>query len=167
MTNTLKVARLDGPFTIDPSIGLWTWLKDNWTNATGYTVPDKTLIKFDVKFGDFIGYNFVIVESMNNKATTVSLGKQWVMYNDIKRLQIMCRGTNSVNNRFQMEQHIDTLINSNPSGMQTTYGIDIMGISSFTKIPDMSEQEMNNQQQTKVLTSRSYALVDLNYYKHL
>ena len=172
MANKLFNAQLSGVFTTDPAVALWTYLKNNWDIATGYTsTPDYglaggsiTKIKFDTKFGDMIGYNFVIVENMPVTIKPQDLGAGRFRYTDTKRIQIMTEGTSAKNLKWNMERHIDSIINGNVTGMQATYGIDEILLSEFVEIPvDVTEAEITERKASRVLTARSRALVTMIY----
>ncbi len=120
----------------DPSVGLHIWLKSVWATVTGYTVPITNKIKFDTKFGSGKGFfNFILVEEMPKNITPQTLGSGRYNNIEIKRIQILCIGTDAKTTKFNMEKHIESLINGNPTAMQATYGIDTIHVESFTEIP--------------------------------
>lgn len=164
MTNKLLNAQLGGIFTVDPAVALWTFIKANWGVVTGYTVPAVGNVKFDTKFGDMIGYNFVIVENMPVDIKPQILGAGRFRYMDTKRIQIMCEGTSAKNTKWNMERHIDSIVNGNVTGMQATFGIDEVLLSEFVEIPvDVTEAEITDRKASRVLTARSRALATLIY----
>ena len=164
-------ARLDAVQTADNAVGLWTYVKSIWGTATGYTtVPDYglsgssvTKIKFDTKFGDVIKgyYNFFIVENMPQEIKPQIIGGGRDTITDVKRVQIMCLGPSCKNNKWLMEKHIDSLINGNKTGMQTTYGIDWMVLSQWQEIPVSTEADTTQLKGMKIDQARSSALVTL------
>jgi len=162
MVNKLLNAQLSGVFTVDPAVALWTFIKNNWGTVTGYTVPVVANVKFDTKFGDMIGYNFVIVENMPVDIKPQILGAGRFRYNDTKRIQIMCEGTSAKNTKWNMERHIDSIINGNVTGMQATFGIDEVLLSEFVEIPvGVTETDITQRKASRVLTARSRALATL------
>ena len=168
MVEKLLNARLAAVFTTDPAVGLWTYVKAHWTDVTGYSPPVVGLIKFDTKFGSAKGfYNYFIVENMPQDVKPQTLGGARYRYNDVKRVQILCVGTSAKNNKWLMEQHIDSIINGNPTGMQTTYGIDEFLLTSFTDIVGESDVQITGLMPNKAdQVARSRALVNLMYDKY-
>jgi len=166
LTEKLLNARLNAVFSTDPAVGLWTWLKSVWDTTTGYTVPAKTAIKFDTKFGSMKGfYNYIIVENMPTIVTPQTLGGSRYENTEVKRIQILCVGTSAKNTKWNMERHIDSLINGNPTGMQTTYGINTIQCGTFSEIgtgeddPTVTKLQPNRAFQRV----RSFAEVELKY----
>ena len=136
MSNKLINSRLGTVFSTDPAVTLWTVIKNNWTNSTGYTVPAQATVKFDTKFGEFKGFfYFVIVENMPNIVKPQTLGNSRYVYEDKKRVQILAIGSDAKDKKWKMERHIDSIVNGNPTLAQTTYGIDVVTLSDFTEIP--------------------------------
>lgn len=165
MVNKLINSELGTAFVTDPSIALWTYVKSIWDNATGYTVPVSTAIKFDTKFGEQKGFtNFWIVENMPTFEKSQIIGGTRYEYEDVKRIQILCVGPSAKNKKWNMERHTDSLINANLTGMRTTYGIKTMNLSGWTEL-NMEE----NSKQTSMIpqknfqTARSFATVTLRY----
>ena len=157
-------ARLGTVQTVDNAVGLWTYLKSIWTTTTGYTVPAVADIRFDTKFGEQKGkYNFVIVENMPQTIKPQILGGERDTIHDVKRIQIMCLGPSAKNNKWLMEKHIDSLLNGNKTGMQTTYGIDEMLLSEFVEIPVQPDPNITSLMPTKIDQARSRALITLKY----
>ena len=164
MVNKLLVAQLGTAFTVDPSVGLWTYLKSIWGTVTGYTVPDVTKIKFDTKFGEQKGFfNFIIIENMPQTIKPQILGAGRFRTNDVKRLQVMCLGPSCKNVKWNMEKHIESLLNGNITGMQATYGIDEFLLSEFTEIFVQPDPNITALMPTKIDMARSRALVTLIY----
>ena len=163
MVNILRLAQTSAAFTQDPAISLMNYLKNNWTTVTGYTVPQVTAIRFDTKFGNMSGENFVIIENMPQTIKPQILGKGRTRTLDVKRIQILCIGHSSINNRWNMEQHIDSLINGNPLAL-TTNGIDIVELSDFTVLENTPDNTMDPAQTT--VRSRSKATCTLTYDKY-
>ena len=163
-TNKLINSTLSDVFATDPNIALWTWLKNNWTTSTGYTVPAVSSIKFDTKFGSTKGFfNYVIVESINRTTTPQTLGSARYHSDDTKRVQIMCVGPSSKNTIYNMERHIESLINGNPTGMQSD-GIEIFSITDFQDLNLESESAVTKMTPNKQYqTSRAFATVTLTY----
>ena len=150
----------------DASVALWTWLKSIWGTSTGYTVPLNTAIKFDTKFGDFKGfYNYVIIENMPKNIKPQIIGASRWATTEMKRMQILCVGTAAKDTKWKMEQHIQSLINGNVTGLQTTYGIDLVNVDSFQEIPTSETETIvtNLQPNTGFQKARSFATVKLMY----
>lgn len=162
MVNKLLNAQLSAVFSQDPSISLKSWLSTNWTTTTGYSPPAAALVKFDTKFHSFTGMNLVIIEEMPKTTESQTLGKGRTRVTETKRLQIWCRGSSAKNNRYLMEKHIDSLINGNPTGLQSD-GIDEMHLDDFTEIPQITDDEINKAQPQRQEVWRSAAQVRLAY----
>lgn len=162
MVSILRVAQLGTAFTTDPAISLKNYLKDNWATVTGYTPPLATAIRFDTKFGNMSGENFVVIENMPQTIKPQTLGKSRTRTNDVKRIQILCIGHSSINNRWHIEQHIDSLINANPRGMVTD-GIDQIAVDEFVLLENSSDNTLAPGETT--VRSRSRALCTLIYDK--
>ena len=168
MVNILKNAQLGTAFTVDTSVGLWTYLKSIWGTSTGYAVPDVTKVKFDTKFGEQKGFfNFVIIENMPIQSKPQILGAGRFRYNDVKRIQVMCLGPSAKNNKWLMEQHIESLLNGNITGMQATYGVDEFILTEFSEIFVQPDPNITALMPTKIDMARSRALVTLIYDKYL
>jgi len=166
LVNKLINSRLGTVFTTDPAVTLWTIIKNNWTNSTGYTVPTQATVKFDTKFGEFKGFfYYVIIENMPTFVTSQILGNSRYLYEDKKRLQILAIGSDAKDKKWKMERHIESIINGNPTLAQTTYGIDVVTISEFTEIPtDETEATTTNLNPTKGFhKARSFATVTLRW----
>src|SRR3989304_285169 len=164
MVNKLLVAQLGTAFTVDPSVGLWTYLKSIWGTSTGYAVPAVGSVKFDTKFGEQKGfYNFVIIENMPQTIKPQILGAGRFRYNDVKRIQVMCLGPSAKNNKWLMEKHIESLLNGNVTGMQPTYGIDEMILTEFSEIFVQPDPNITALMPTKIDMARSRALITLIY----
>jgi len=166
MTNKLVNARLNAVMPTDPAVALWTWLKSVWGTTTGYTVPASTAIKFDTKFGEQKGFlNFVIVENMPTIVKPMTLGGARYSNEEVKRIQIISTGTSAKNTKWNMERHIDSLINGNPTGMQTTYGMNEIQCGTFSEIgTGETEQKITALQPNRAFQRvRSFAEVTLKY----
>ena len=166
MVNKLLSTRLGTALPTDPSVALWTYVKSIWGSSTGYTVPANTAIKFDTKFGDFKGFfNYFIVENMPKITKPQVLGAGRFHTDEVKRIQIMCVGTSAKDTKWKIEQHIQSLINGNITGMQTTYGIDEMILSDFQEIPTSESDTFKTDMQpnTGFQKARSFATVTLKY----
>lgn len=162
MVNKLLNAQLSAVFSQDPTISLKNYLSTNWATVTGYSPPAAAAIKFDTKFGSFTGFNLVIIEEMPKSVESQIVGKGRTRVTETKRLQIWCRGSSAKNNRYLMEKHIDSLINSNPTGL-TSDGIDEMHLDDFTEIPQITDDEINKAQPQRQEVWRSRATVRLVY----
>ena len=165
MVNKLLNSRLGTAFTTDPSVALWTYVKSIWGTSTGYTVPANTAIKFDTKFGEVKGfYNFFVVENMPSSHKPQIIGANRFSVSEVKRIQIMCVGKSAKNVKWNMENHISSLINGNITGMQS-YGIDSMILSDFTEIPTTETETIKTDLQPNVgfQKTRSFATVTLRY----
>lgn len=166
MTNKLLNSDLGAVFTVDPAVGLWTYIKSIWTTATGYTVPAASAIKFDTKFGEMKGfYNYFVVENMPSSIKPQVLGGSRYTVEEVKRIQILCIGKSAKDTKWKMEKHIESLLNGNLLGMQGTYGIKVMNISSFQDIPTSETESAITglQPNTGFHKARSFAVVRLQY----
>lgn len=165
MTNKLINSRLSAVIP-DPSLSLKTFLSNNWSTTTGYTVPTSTAIKFDTKFGSGKGFfNFVLIEEMPKKINPQILGSGRYVNIEVKRIQIMCIGTTAKITKWNMERHIESLINGNPTGLQTTYGIDWFHVTDFNEIPTSENDTTitNLQPNTGFEKARSSAQITMRY----
>lgn len=162
MVNKLLNSRLGTAFTTDPTISLKNYLYNNWSTSTGYAVPDVANVKFDTKFGSFTGFNLVIIEDMPKTSKGQTLGKGRVRVTETKRIQVWCRGLSGKNNLYLIEKHIDSLINANPTGMNTD-GIDIIELDDFTAIPMITDDEIFKGKPQSQEAWRSRATVRLVY----
>ena len=165
MTNKLLNSRL-GAVIPDPSISFDTWLTANWATVTGYTVPAITAIKIDTKFGSTKGFfNYIIIEEMPKKITPQIVGGSRYVNMEVKRIQILCIGTTAKVTKWNMERHIESLVNGNPTGMQTTYGIDWIQLTEFNEIPTSeTDQTITNlQPNTGFQKARSTTLITLRW----
>ena len=77
----------------------------------------------------------------------------------------MCIGTTAKTTKYNMEKHIESLVNGNPTDMQTTYGIDWMTLSDFTEIPTSEDDGTisNLQPNTGFQKARSRAVITLRF----
>ena len=165
MTNKLLNSRL-GAVIPDPSISFDIWLTANWATVTGYTVPAITAIKVDTKFGSTKGFfNYIIIEEFPKKTQAQMVGALRYTHTEVKRIQIMCIGTTAKVTKWNMEKHIESLVNGNPTGMQTTYGIDWIQLTEFNEIPTSETDTTitNLQPNTGFQKARSSALVTLRW----
>ena len=165
MVNKLLNSRL-GAVIPDPSISFDTWLSANWTTSTGYTVPALSAIKVDTKFGSTKGFlNYIIIEEFPKKITPQMVGASRYTNVEVKRIQVMCIGTTAKVTKWNMERHIESLVNGNPTGMQTTYGIDWIQLTDFNEIPTSeTDQTITNlQPNTGFQKARSSALITMRW----
>ena len=165
MTNKLLNSRLNAVIP-DPSISFDTWLSANWSTVTGYTVPAISAIKVDTKFGSTKGFfNYIIIEEMPKKITPQTVGANRYTNVEVKRIQIMCIGTTAKVTKWNMERHIESLVNGNPTGMQSTYGIDWIQLTDFNEIPTSETDETitNMQPNTGFQKARSTAQISMRW----
>ena len=165
MVNKLLNSRL-GTVIPDPSISFDTWLTANWATVTGYTVPAISAIKVDTKFGSTKGFfNYIIIEEMPKKIVPQTVGAGRYTNIEVKRIQILCIGTTANVTKWNIEKHIESLVNGNPTGMQTTYGIDWMQLTDFNEIPTSeTDQSITNlQPNTGFQKARSTAQITLRW----
>ena len=165
MVNKLLNSRL-GAVIPDPSISFDTWLTANWATVTGYTVPAITAIKVDTKFGSTKGFfNYIVIEEMPKKITPQTVGSGRYTNVEVKRIQIMCIGTTAKVTKWNMERHIESLVNGNPTGMQTTYGIDWIQLTDFNEIntSETDETITNMQPNTGFQKARSTAQISMRW----
>ena len=138
----------------------------NWATVTGYTVPAITAIKVDTKFGSTKGFfNYIIIEEMPKKITPQIVGGSRYVNMEVKRIQIMCIGTTAKVTKWNIEKHIESLVNGNPTGMQTTYGIDWMQLTDFNEITTSENDETitNVQPNTAFQKARSTAQITMRW----
>ena len=97
------------------------------------------------------------------KSQTVGNGRY--TNTEVKRIQIMCIGTAAKTTLYNIEKHIESLVNGNPTGMQTTYGIDWISLSDFTDIPTSENDDTitNLQPNTGFQKARSKATITLRF----
>ena|SRR3990167_1814844 len=165
MVNKLLNSRL-GAIIPDPSISFDTWLTANWSTVTGYTVPASSAIKIDTKFGSGKGFfNFIIIEEMPKKINPQTIGAGRYTNVEVKRVQIMCIGTTAKVTKWNIEKHIESLVNGNPTDMQTTYGIDWMQLTDFNEIITSETDDIltNLQPNTGFQKARSSAQLTLRW----
>ena len=165
MTNKLLNSRLTA-ISPDPSISFDTWLTANWSITTGYTVPAITAIKVDTKFGSTKGFfNYIIIEEMPKNIKPQILGSGRYTNIEVKRIQILCIGTTAKVTKWNIERHIESLVNGNPTDMQTTYGIDLIQITDFNEIPTAeSDQSITSlQPNTGFQKARSTAQLTMKW----
>ncbi len=165
MVNKLLNSRLNAVIP-DPSISFDTWLTANWSTVTGYTVPAISAIKVDTKFGSTKGFfNYIIIEEMPKKITPQIVGSGRYTNVEVKRIQIMCIGTTAKVTKWNMERHIESLVNGNPTAMQTTYGIDWIQLTDFNEIPTSETDETitNMQPNTGFQKARSTAQITMRW----
>lgn len=165
MVNKILNSRL-GTISPDPSISFDTWLTSVWSTVTGYTVPASSAIKIDTKFGSGKGFfNFIIIEEMSKNIKPQILGSGRYVNTEVKRIQIMCIGTTAKVTKWNMERHIESLVNGNPAAMQTTYGIDWIHLTDFNEIPTSENDQTitNLQPNTGFQKARSSALVSMRW----
>lgn len=146
MTNSNYLdAQLGTVLTQDPVVSIFTYLKNNWGQSTGYSPPAVGTIKFDSKFGLVTGFlNYVIVERMPCVEEDQTLGRGRKRIHDNMRIQIFCQGSSAINNRWLMEMHIRSILDANPIALRTN-GIDEIGISGFVPIyTGQSDNEITN-----------------------
>jgi hypothetical protein len=152
--------------TPDTSISFDTWLTSVWSTVTGYTVPAIAAIKVDTKFGSGKGFfNFIIIEEMPKTITPQVIGNKRYVNSEVKRIQIMCIGTTAKVTKYNMEKHIESLVNGNPTAMQSTYGIDSITLSSFNEIQTAETDDTitNMQPNTGFQKARSAATITLRF----
>ena len=165
MVNKLLNSRLNAIIP-DPSISFDTWLTANWATVTGYTVPAISAIKIDTKFGSTKGFfNYIIIEEMPKKITPQTVGSGRYVNVEVKRIQVLCIGTTAKITKWNIERHIESLVNGNPTGMQTTYGIDWMQLTDFNEIPTSETDGVitNLQPNTGFQKARSTAQITLRW----
>lgn len=166
MVNKLINSTLGAVFTVDTDKALWTYIKSIWDTTTGYTVPAKATIKFDTKFGSTKGFFFFfVVENMPTAIIPQTLGGSRYAVEEVKRIQLMAVGTDAKAKLRSMEMHLLSILNSNLTNMQATYGIKVMNISEFQEIAT-SETETTKtglQPNNGFQKARSFATVKLSY----
>ena len=165
MVNKLLNSRLNAVIP-DPSISFDAWITANWSTVTGYTVPAISAIKVDTKFGSTKGFfNYIIIEEMPKKITPQIVGSGRYTNVEVKRIQIMCIGTTAKVTKWNMERHIESLVNGNPTAMQTTYGIDWIQLTDFNEIPTSETDETitNMQPNTGFQKARSTAQITMRW----
>jgi len=146
----------------DTSIDLKTFLSANYTLSS----PAAASINFDTKFERLNKPNHIIVERMPRLIKPEVLGAGRFRYEDVKRIQIICTGQSALNNRYLIEEHLDDIVNANPTGMQATYGIDELLLTNFTTIRVVTEDQLNHVQAIPTETARSFAECHMWYSKY-
>ena len=129
-------------------------------------MPASSAIKIDTKFGSGKGFfNFIIIEEMPKNIKPQIVGNSRYTVEEVKRIQIMCIGTTAKTTKYNMEKHIESLVNGNPTAMQTTYGIDWINLTQFNEIPTSETDTTltNLQPNTGFEKARSTALVTFRY----
>ncbi len=102
---------------------------------------------------------------MPKRTSSQVLGNGRYTVTEVKRIQIMCIGTTAKTTKYNMEKHIESLVNGNPTAMQTTYGIDWITLTDFNEIPTSeNDQTLTNMQpNTAFQKARSTALITFRY----
>ena len=77
----------------------------------------------------------------------------------------MCIGTTAKITKWNIERHIESLVNANSTDMQTTYGIDTIQLTDFNEIATGENDTTisNLQPNTGFEKVRSSALVTMRY----
>lgn len=143
----------------DTSVDLKTFISDNYD----LSAPAKTSVNFDTKMARLEKENHVIITRMPKASKHELLGGGRRRYTDVKRVQVICTGHSALNNRYLIEQELEDIINANIRGMQTTYGIDEIEITSFTAFNTFTDQQMDNLEAEAKATARSFAEVIMKY----
>jgi hypothetical protein len=102
---------------------------------------------------------------MPKKITPQIVGASRYVNVEVKRIQILCIGTTAKVTKWNIEKHIESLVNGNPTDMQTTYGIDWMQLTDFNEIPT-SETDgtiTNLQPNTGFQKARSTAQITMRW----
>ena len=149
---------------LDPIKSLLAYIQDNYTLST----PAKDSIHFSITFDDFSKENQLIVEHMNKQASPEVIGKSRVNYTVNVRIQIYCNSSTAANDMFLIQEHLDDLINANPSAMQTDYGINEIHMTDFQPIYFRNEQQINNMEvnEQEEWLQRSWTAVTMKYTKY-
>ena len=165
MVNKLLNSRL-AAITPNTTASFDTWLTSKWSQITGYTVPAASAIKIGTEFGSGKGFfNFILIEEMPKRITPQMVGASRYTSVETKRVQIMCIGTAAKTTKYNMEKHIESLVNGNPTDMQTTYGIDWMQLSEFNEIQTSENDSVitNLTPNTGFQKARSSAVLNLRF----
>lgn len=129
-------------------------------------MPALSAIKVDTKFGSTKGFfNYIIIEEFPKKITSQMVGASRYTSVEVKRIQILCIGTTAKVTKWNIERHIESLVNGNPTGMQTTYGIDWIQLTEFNEIPTSETDSTitNLQPNTGFQKARSSALITMRW----
>lgn len=164
---TLKVAQLGTAFVQDPAISLMKFLKTNWDQPVVFTAVPKANINFDTKWARADFPNSIIIEQMNVKSEDQALGRTRIRYHHYFKIQVFCKGTSALNNRYQIEQHLEDLINAN-STAERGDGFDEFGIEGWQPVQTWTDDEISKVTVTTKNTteSRSKAIVHVIYEKY-
>src|SRR6185312_14459764 len=98
-------------------------------------------VYFDDKWARADYANNVIIEQLRIEEQDQSLGKARIRYHHYFQVQIFCKGENAINNRFLIEQHIEDIINANPTAERGD-GIDEMYITGWTPVKNWSDDQL-------------------------
>lgn len=148
------------PFSREPAISLWNFIKDNWT----LTDPPVDQIKFDTKFENMSGLYFVSVFPVNTVIQDAEIGltaRQTIM--DFKRIYILARGHSARDKRWKMEEHILDICNLNATGLLAD-GIEEIHIDEFQPVGGESAKTATGISDSS-LSSMSFARIMLKYDK--
>src|SRR5689334_5519983 len=108
------------------------FISSNWG---GGVTPVAAAINFDTKWSRLDKLNHVIVEKMPNQITPQTLGASRSRFTDYYRIQVYCTGFSAINNKYNIEQEIQRIIQGNVTGIQTVNsvatGIDFILMESF------------------------------------
>lgn len=162
----LKVATLGTPFTQDPSVSLINYIKNNWDTPTTFVIP-KSRCYFDNKWGRSDIPNEIVVERVATNDVITALGMQRIRNYDSFTIQLVARGDNAINNLFLMQQHIEDLINGNPTAERVD-GFDEFKITGWQPVKTWSDDDISASVVDTLNTNmaRSKALVTVIYDKY-
>lgn len=161
----LKVAQLSAAFTTDPAISIKSYISGNWDQPSTFLPVPLAQVYFDTKFAKILDNN-IIVRELNKIIDKQTLGASRFRYHHFFKVHILCKGNAAINNRYQIEQHIEDIINANPK--DNTDGFDEFFINSFLPIQIENDQLLNQLKiDTKMTTvSRSAATIEAIYDKY-
>lgn len=162
----LNVATLGTPFTQDPSLSLIKYIKDNWDTPVPFSVL-KSRCYFDNKWGRADLPNEIVVERVMTNDVITALGMQRIRNYDSFVIQLVARGDDAINNLFLMQQHIEDLINGNPTAERVD-GFDEFRITGWQPVKTWSDDDISASivDTLNVSMARSKALVTVIYDKY-
>lgn len=154
-----------------PSTWATTGTLSQTTWMTIYYQPMFAVLKsrcyFDNKWGRADIPNEIVVERVMLNDEITALGMQRIRNYDQFLIQLVTRGDNAINNLFLMQQHVEDLINGNPTAERGD-GFDEFRITGWQPVKLQSDDDISaSVVDTLAITmARSKALVTVIYDKY-
>lgn len=148
----------------DTSVLLLNFLKTGYQALTSPT-PAYANILFDTKWSRMDKYAMVIIEKMPGNITTPILGSNRFRYEVYKRVQLLTRRNSAINDLYNLESNIETIINTNPTG-QWANGIDQLFVTNFTPVlikPGDDQILIGETIDQTATLARSFAIIKMIY----